>query len=166
MSTNISEPAVRPDLDLTTSQNKSNEHGINTETLFEVSEVVRQLLVRVRRNLAKSVSEHQISLSVQAVHILILINRPDMNSPMKLACQSGYDKAVITRIVKQLMQDRLVNKQPDQHDKRSVHLTLTDKGKTLFEQLNVVRLEAHQEIFAPLTNDELHQVKNLLQKCL
>ncbi|HEY7771963.1 MAG TPA: MarR family transcriptional regulator [Marinagarivorans sp.] len=138
----------------------------DTEALFEVSEVVRQLLVRVRRNLARSVSKHHINLSVQAVHILILIHRPDMNSPMKLACHSGYDKAVITRIVKQLLQDELVDKLPDEQDKRSVRLSLTAKGQALYQQLNTVRLEAHQAIFAPLNNAELQQVKSLLQKCL
>ena len=162
----ISKGEAAPLADDDRTESQHNDSAIDTDALFEVSEVVRQLLVRVRRNLTQSVSKHHINLSVQAVHILILIHRPDMNSPMKLACHSGYDKAVITRIVKQLLQDGLVNKHPDKHDKRSIKLSLTAKGQALHRQLDAVRLDAHQAIFSPLSNAELRQVKSLLQKCL
>ncbi len=134
--------------------------------LFELSEVVRQIFVRVRRNLQVALDQLQLSMSVQEAHLLILLSRPELNTPMQLACHSGYDKAVITRLVKNLCNNGLVVKVPDAVDKRSVNLSLTNAGVAVQKKLNIARLEAHQQVFSPLTEAELNEIQELLKKCI
>ncbi|WP_053981888.1 MarR family winged helix-turn-helix transcriptional regulator [Marinagarivorans algicola] len=132
----------------------------------ELSEVVRQLLARIRRSLQHAMEQRDLNLSVQAAHVIILTHATQLKTPMQLACQSGYDKAVITRVVKQLLAEGLLNKHKNTQDKRSINLTLTAQGEAVHQQLQQARLQAHQEVFAPLNADELLQVKTLLQKCI
>lgn len=136
------------------------------DELFELSEVVRRLLVHLRRNLQIAIDTNQLSLSVQEAHILILLNRSDLNTPMQLACHSGYDKSVITRIVKQLLENDYLEKKTVETDRRSVNLSLTMLGKELQNRLQRALLEAHQKVFGDLNKTELKQVTELLQKCI
>jgi MarR family transcriptional repressor of mexAB-oprM operon len=139
---------------------------MNNDDLFELSEVVRQLLVRVRRNMQLAIDKYQLNLSLQQAHILILVRRPDLNTPMQLACHSGYDKAIITRAIQQLLGQGLLTKCQDDQDKRSILVSITNKGMQVYNQLYSAQLEAHQQVFSELNDDELGLVKTLLQKCI
>lgn len=139
---------------------------MNDEYIFELGDVVRQLLVRIRRNLQLCIDKYELKLSLQQAHILILVKDPDLNTPMQLTCHSGYDKAVITRAVQQLLRQGLLTKCQDESDKRRILLSLTDVGLKVYKQLYKARLEAHQQVFSKLNNEELLLAKTLLQRCI
>lgn len=72
-----------------------------------------------------------IDLSSTEVMMLLTINGSYGISQEGINEYLGYDKAVITRRIKNLLESGYINRQKSIEDKRSYHLKLTDKGKQL-----------------------------------
>lgn len=77
------------------------------------------------------------------------------------------DKSNVTRIIKSLEQDRLVERQPHETDKRSSRLFLTDSGRSLQQTIAADHRAYNQERFADATGDGLlHDLEQLKEKLL
>ena len=73
-------------------------------------------------------------------------------------------RADVTRLLDRLVRDGLVDRQPDEADRRVVRSYLTDAGAKLLGTIDAPLLETHRAQFAPLSEAEVEQLTALLRK--
>jgi DNA-binding MarR family transcriptional regulator len=71
--------------------------------------------------------------------------------------------STMTRIVDNLVRDGYIERTQDDQDRRVVHVSLTDKGKELFEFIHRIYHEYHRRIVDNIPADQLHKVVESLQ---
>ncbi|MCW8355804.1 MAG: MarR family winged helix-turn-helix transcriptional regulator [Marinomonas sp.] len=97
------------------------------------------------------------ALSLSPLYFMLLktIHDTENCTANYLADATERDKGQITRLVKEMMQQGLVQKQPNPHDKRSQFLQLTESGLGCFEQLAIADQAVLKEMRANVSDDEL-----------
>ena len=70
----------------------------------------------------------------------------------------------ITVVIKNLEKDELIIKYPDPEDKRSMIISLTDKGRKIMDDIFPKHVENINEIFNILTIEEKLELKKILKK--
>jgi DNA-binding MarR family transcriptional regulator len=70
----------------------------------------------------------------------------------------------ITVVIKNLEKDEFISKYPDSEDKRSMIISLTDKGRKIMEDIFPKHVENINEIFSILTIEEKLELKKILRK--
>lgn len=73
-------------------------------------------------------------------------------------------RADVTRLLDRLVRDGLVDRQPDEADRRVVRTYLTQAGSNLLKAIDEPLLETHRDQFAHLSKPEIEQLTNLLRK--
>jgi DNA-binding MarR family transcriptional regulator len=75
-----------------------------------------------------------------------------------LAKTLNISKTQITPRIDQLVNDGLLERVPDENDRRVLRIALTDEGKDLIKNSNITVKEAMNQLFSPLTHDELEEL--------
>lgn len=132
---------------------------------LDLAETLRQVLSRVRRELQKALTQRGLELSLPEAHILLLVHQQAQIGPQELSYQSGYDKAVIARKVKDLEANGLLVRQKDADDSRRFRLDLTARGRQRMAAVATARADVHQEVFRALSKTEQSELEALLRKC-
>jgi MarR family 2-MHQ and catechol resistance regulon transcriptional repressor len=70
----------------------------------------------------------------------------------------------LTTVVDNLVRDELVERCRDEADRRMIHVHLTDKGRTLIEQILTPHVANVVEAFSVLTPEEQETLDGLLRK--
>lgn len=128
-------------------------------------EALRLLLGKVRRNIVCGINATDLSLNLAEAHVLYLIAQ-ETATPNALAVNTGYDKAVVARSLKQLEALGFILKEQSAVDRRCFNLSLTDAGQKAYQKFYLARQQAHAEIFSALTLSEQQQLTHLLEKCV
>jgi DNA-binding MarR family transcriptional regulator len=66
------------------------------------------------------------------------------------------DKAQITRVLNELLEDGYISKIANPEDRRSQLLRLSAKGKEIVTQLNAIERTANKAMTANLSNEDMH----------
>ena len=74
------------------------------------------------------------------------------------------DKGQLSRLVKQLVERGLIASGADREDQRNVLLSLTDRGRTLHEEVLAVALARNDLVLAALSGEEASMLFRLLDK--
>jgi MarR family transcriptional regulator, temperature-dependent positive regulator of motility len=77
---------------------------------------------------------------------------------------TGIPKNSVSRAVKSLTDDELVTSTSDESDGRKAILTLTARGRKVFDRVHELFLERQQQMLAPLTGQERRELDRLLTK--
>lgn len=98
--------------------------------------------------------------------VLMLLNRGCNHhfTPASLAEASGVTRATMTGLLDTLEKDHLTNRESDPRDRRTIHVTLTPKGKTLIDSLLPDYFRCVAEIIQPLDEVERTMLVGLLHK--
>lgn len=67
-------------------------------------------------------------------------------TPVVLSRASGRDKSTITPILRDLVQEKLVRREPNPSDRRSYGLHLTESGRATLAHLSVAAVENEREL--------------------
>lgn len=70
----------------------------------------------------------------------------------------------VTVVIKNLEKDGLVSKHPDPEDKRSMLISITDKGKKIMDEIFPKHVDNINNIFSILTTEEKLELKKILKK--
>ena len=70
----------------------------------------------------------------------------------------------VTVVIKNLEKDGLVSKHPDPEDKRSMLISITDKGKKIMDEIFPKHVDNINNIFDILTIEEKLELKKILKK--
>lgn len=75
-------------------------------------------------------------------------------------------RGAATQILDTMAAQGLVNRQPDQHDRRVVRLKLTTKSRKILQQSKHQIEQVFTELFASLSDRELAEYNRLTQKII
>lgn len=99
-----------------------------------------------------------------AIAITILNIEKDGTPSTKLAPKMGMEPRSLTRMIKTLEDNGVIEKRADKVDKRMVRLFLTKEGKKLRKQATNIVMQFNQKIREEISNKELEQCFNTLNK--
>lgn len=119
----------------------------------------------VKRAVGKRLSK--IDLPNWAFDVLASLRRqgtPFQMSPSELCAAAMLTSGAMTNRLDRLEESGLVERRADPHDRRSVIVRLTDKGKELVKEAAEIRFEHANQALAPLSESERVQLVNLLRK--
>jgi DNA-binding MarR family transcriptional regulator len=97
---------------------------------------------------------------------LVRINQPGGISQRRLADEMGLTPGTVSARIDRLVADGLVTRAPDPADKRGSLVTLTDRGRDLFEAVVPAHLANQVRLLGSLTPDEQATLAGLLRKLL
>lgn len=105
-------------------------------------------------------------ISGKQYNVLRAIRRggADGLSISQISEQMTDPRADVTRLLDRLVRDGLVDRQPDETDRRVVRTCLTRKGAELLEAIDEPLLETHRDQLAHLSKAEIEQLTTLLRK--
>ena len=98
--------------------------------------------------------------------VLMLLHRPwvEKCTPASLAEESGVTRATMTGLIDTLEKDGMVVREADVHDRRTVHVRLTELGCAKLDAMRPGYFECVTRIAAPLDPRERKELVRLLQK--
>jgi DNA-binding MarR family transcriptional regulator len=85
-------------------------------------------------------------------------------TPATLAEQAGVTRATMTGLIDTLEKDRLVVREPDPTDRRTIHVRLTGEGRAVLDAMLPDYFQCVADILRPLSDPERKQLVRLLQK--
>lgn len=97
---------------------------------------------------------------------LVRINQPGGISQRRLADEMGLTAGTVSARIDRLVADGLVTRSPDPADKRGSLVTLTDRGRDLFEVVVPAHLANQVRLLGSLTAGEQATLAGLLRKLL
>lgn len=107
---------------------------MTTKSILNELRILGRTLVRELGVVDSATSRHDISLTQS--HILVELDRQKKLTASDLSEQLFVDKALISRVLSQLIERKLIAVQEDEHDRRRKHLTLTALGKRKVEGIH------------------------------
>jgi DNA-binding MarR family transcriptional regulator len=117
---------------------------------------------------ARFLSSHDISQGRFTVLMLLGMEckeeeeRP--TTPATLAEMAGVARATMTGLIDTLEKDRLVAREADPSDRRTIHVLLTDEGRAVLDAMLPDYFQCVADILRPLSETERKQFVRLLQK--
>ena len=99
-----------------------------------------------------------------AIAITILNIEKDGTPSTKLAPKMGMEPRSLTRMIKTLQDNGVIEKRADKDDKRMVRLFLTTEGKKLRKQATNIVMQFNQKIREEIPDKELIQCFSTLNK--
>jgi DNA-binding MarR family transcriptional regulator len=124
------------------------------------------LLQRAHRHAADTFNAALTDLGIQGRHfgVLMTLRRLGPMTQARLAEQLGADKSAMVRMIDDLESRGLVERAHHSTDRRAVAVTLTEPGRTAFEQAETIARTVTDELFEGFTAAERAQFKQLLAR--
>ncbi len=107
----------------------------------------------ISRMYNQQASKQEITTSIGFV--LLNISSKDGTPATKIAPLMGLEARSLTRVLKNMEAKGLIYRKPDETDKRSVRIFLTDKGKKKKEVSRSTVLRFNQEVRKEITSEKL-----------
>ncbi|WP_339615744.1 MarR family transcriptional regulator [uncultured Gilvimarinus sp.] len=121
----------------------------------DIHDTLWQLAFHIKVNCKRAAQEFGVSLGgmhVRALHLIQAEKQPCTAN--RLCAVSGRDKGQITRLVKELEAQRLIDRRPHPEDGRSQILSLTRKGIALLGKIRAAEQEVEAQYLHGLTPEE------------
>ena len=112
---------------------------------------------------ADSTFYRKVGISTPKYSVLqILANADNPVTPSEIARRMIKERHDITTLIRRMKRDGLVDVTPSTTDKRSVIITLTDKGRDKFVQAGPVAEEIASQVMLKLSNNNLASMSKSL----
>lgn len=118
---------------------------------------------QVSRSLAALYSE-RFDLTPPEWRAMAVLARFQPLSAAGVCARTNMDKVRVTRAIARMIASDLVWREEDSSDRRFVSLRLTDKGRTVYDQILPLVRAREAEILATLTPQEVSTLEALLRK--
>ncbi|MBB1567380.1 MarR family transcriptional regulator [Candidatus Saccharibacteria bacterium] len=126
-----------------------------TSYLFQL----KQRLARAQRQ-----TDQQFGLAPVHWHVLGLLHSGAIETMGDVAAKLCVSKGAATQILDVLVAKQLVQRTPDQHDRRVVRLQLTTQSQQITDHFQQYMAETVADLFAVLSDAELAQLDQLIDK--
>lgn len=121
-----------------------------------------QIFGRRNRHLAEKLAPFAITVPKWRV-LAVLHERPGVTMN-QLADFTTVDRTTLTRTLDQMVEDRLVERRDDAHDRRAVRLHLTGRGQEIFDKILPLVLDENERATQGIACTELAQFGRTLQR--
>lgn len=132
-------------------------NAITIEAAFHLAHAIKQ-------QLGSQLEIQNLGIAAMHVRVLKVIGKSNASTAIDIAGLFKRDKAQITRLVNQLIDQGFVQKAPNPDDKRSQLLTLTSAGRVLQETLRVLSDDMQNQMTRGIEAAELDTFTKVAQK--
>lgn len=94
---------------------------------------------------------------------LLAVGKKSKMTMNELSESMALATSTMTRVVDNLVRDGYIKRTQDDSDRRIVHVSLTEKGTELFQQIRRIYHEYHQRIVDNIPTSEIHSVVEALK---
>ncbi|WP_353110574.1 MarR family winged helix-turn-helix transcriptional regulator [Salinisphaera dokdonensis] len=126
-----------------------------------IGESLHRLLHAYRRAMREGHAAAGIELPVTHIRALKGVAHSRSCSAQTIAGALRLDKGQISRLIKDLRTDGLIEQRPDPDDSRSRRLSLTAEGTAMVERITVVEAKAGERMAAGLDDAQLRDFVRL-----
>jgi len=106
-------------------------------------------------------------LTMRDIHVLLfLANNPGYDTARDITMLRGISKSQVSQAVDLLAAEGLLDRTPDQQDRRIVHLSITPAGQPLAEECLNIQAQCTQRLRVGLTDAQAEQFCQLLDVIL
>lgn len=123
-------------------------------TMPSAGDALFGLLHVYKRTLRERYLQADISLTLSHVRVLKAIGRAEGVTPSEIATQLLQDKGLVTRVVRELEREVLIERCPHPTDSRAAHLHLTDKGRAMAARIDAIDAALDAQMTAGLENHQ------------
>lgn len=124
---------------------------VDNKTLDSVFNLVHSL----KRFMHEQIENIDIPLAPMQVRVMKILSRNKGCTAIDIANFLQRDKAQVTRMLKPLIEQQMIAKQPNPEDKRSQRLVLTDKGQAIIEQIKRLDIGMLETMCQGLSEQEI-----------
>ncbi|TDR48837.1 MarR family transcriptional regulator [Tahibacter aquaticus] len=110
--------------------------------------------------------EDRFQLSITEWRVVAVLGRYDGLSAREVAERTAMDKVAVSRAVAELMKDGRVRRATADHDKRQSVLSLTAKGRKVYNEVAPLALQHEQRLLAHLDVEEQLWLGRIIEKLL
>lgn len=118
---------------------------------------------RVSNAIARQYSE-RFGLTIPQWRTMAVLGETPGLSARDVAERTAMDKVQVSRAVESLMRARRVQRQADPVDRRMTRLSLTAKGRAIYDEVVPLALHLEDVFLSPLTAEERRQFDSLMSK--
>ncbi|MFS0783648.1 MarR family winged helix-turn-helix transcriptional regulator [Bacillus sp. 1P06AnD] len=108
----------------------------------------------------------QYSIGISPILVLSELLHNGSQKQTDLANKLGYTPGSITNIANKLVKNGMAVREYSESDRRTVYLTITDKGLDVVNEAHLKGTELRQELFEALTEEEVQQFLEIHEKLL
>ena len=108
--------------------------------------------------------ERKLCLSRDDVTVATCLSITNATSAQEIVRYTGRPKNSVSRAVTSLEERGVLRRVSDASDRRTSRLSLTARGRRLFEQIAVSLVERDKVMLSPLSERERHELNRLLNK--
>lgn len=94
--------------------------------------------------------------------VLSMLHEQQVTYPSDIAKLLSINTSHVTKIVEHLYDLDFINRQSDSTDRRKLHITLTDQGKVIAEEVNILSSFSPNELSEYFTSEELVLYRHLV----
>ena len=109
-------------------------------------------------------TDQQFGLTPVHWYVLSLLHRGAIETMGDVAARLCVSRGAATQILDTLVAKELVQRAPDQHDRRVVRLQLTTQSQLMTDRFQQYMTETVADLFAVLSDAELAQLDQLIDK--
>lgn len=146
-----------------------NEKQDRTE-LLQLADFLPYRLATLANRISYAIAEAYSSrfhLTIPAWRVMAVLGLEDNLTAADLVSRTAMDKVAISRAVSSLLDMECVHRELDEDDRRRALLTLTPKGRDIYQRIIPLARCYEQDLLNQLSGDEqqaLKQITNKLQK--
>ena len=106
-------------------------------------------------------------LTMREVHVLLfLANNPDYDTARDVTLYRGMSKSQVSQAVELLCAKGLLQRTPDEADRRMVHLAITQAGQPLARECQELQERCGTRLLDGLSPEQVRQLRDLLETVL
>jgi len=107
------------------------------------------------------------NVSINELRVLLfLANNPDCDTARDVVELRGLAKSQVSQAVEQLVRRGLLERRPDDTDRRIVHLSIPEAGLPLAREAQQIQADCGRQLLAGFSPEELAQLKTLFDKMM
>lgn len=121
------------------------------------------LATRVSKRLQASYLEIY-DLNVSEWRVIAHVAWADRVSIREIHLRASLDKPTVSRAVKRLVDAAILRREPSRIDRRLIEISLTEKGRGIYEEISKTVLPIEAEILSALAPEEQRMLSDLFDK--
>lgn len=103
-------------------------------------------------------------LTMREIHVLLfLANNPDYDTARDVTLYRGMSKSQVSQAVELLCAEGLLQRIPDEADRRMVHLAITQAGQPLARECQELQERCGTRLLDGLSPEQVRQLRDLLE---
>ena len=117
----------------------------------------------VSRNIA-DLYDREFGISIWQWRVMAVLGENSGITATEIGQVTAMDKVAVSRAVSGLLDSGHIARKASAEDARRAILSLTPKGKTVYDKIVPIALEAERNLVEPLSPDERLQLASLMEK--